>query len=86
MIRVMTAHPHVADDASMATPPISTPALAWPVALLVDEMLGCYVDWREEATAVSDAYRRWSNAPEDEKVCRFTPYIAALDLEETADD
>jgi hypothetical protein len=68
----------------MATVRISSEALAEPVAHLVDEMLACYVDWREDATAAADAYGRWSGAPPSEIACRFAAYLAALDQEESA--
>jgi len=29
----------------------------------VDDMIGAYVDWREECLAVQAAYERWSSAP-----------------------
>jgi hypothetical protein len=68
----------------MATREISAYALTGPVAGLLDEMLACYVDWREDAAAAADAYRRWSCAPTAEESIRFAAYRAALEQEESA--
>jgi hypothetical protein len=46
--------------------------------------LSCYVNWREDAAAVTDAYRQWSEAPVDEKGGRFLAYLATLDHEESS--
>jgi hypothetical protein len=54
------------------------------VESLVDELLSRYVDWREDALAVADAYTRWSSAPAGEQPWRFVAYVAALDLEEAS--
>jgi hypothetical protein len=53
-----------------------------PVGSMVREMLARYVDWREDALAVADAYGRWSSAPRAQRPWRFSAYMAALDLEE----
>ncbi len=53
-----------------------------PVGDTVDGMLGCYVDWREAAHTVGEAYRRWSGAPDGEEAGRFSAYLGALDQEE----
>jgi hypothetical protein len=50
--------------------------------LLVDGMLSCYVEWREDAAEAGEAYRRWCMAPSDESGWRFSCYMAALDQEE----
>jgi hypothetical protein len=68
----------------MATREISADALTGPVAGLVDEMLACYVDWREDARSAADAYRRWSCATTAEESIRFAAYRAALEQEESA--
>lgn len=68
----------------MATSEISPDALTGPVAGRLDEMLACYVDWREDAAAVADAYRRWSSAPTAEESIWFAAYGAALEQEESA--
>jgi hypothetical protein len=52
-----------------------------PTAELVGRMLSQYVDWREHAAAVGDAYRYWSAAPAADEAWRFSAYLAALDLE-----
>ena len=49
---------------------------------LVEEILIYYIDWRHDAAAAADAYRRWSTAPADEAVLRFSAYMAALEQEE----
>lgn len=51
---------------------------------LVDEMLGCYISWREDAAEAADAYGRWRAARRAEKRWRFATYLAALDLEESS--
>jgi cation transport regulator ChaC len=51
---------------------------------LVDELMGAYVDWREECLALDNAYERWSNVPLDERNIAFAAYRAALDREEQA--
>lgn len=58
--------------------------VAVPDKGLVDEMLDCYVTWREDAAAVADAYRKWSSATAGEAARRFSVYAAALDLEESS--
>ncbi len=50
----------------------------------VDDMIGAYVDWREECLAVQAAYERWSSAPPEDEVLAFAAYLAALDSEERA--
>jgi hypothetical protein len=60
--------------------------LARPMSRLVDEMLDRYVEWREDATAVAECYRRWSGAPAREEAWRFSVYMAALEQEESAAD
>jgi hypothetical protein len=53
-------------------------------AHLLDEMTDCFDDWRESAAASADAYRRWSDAPRDEKHGRYGAYTAWLDQEQSA--
>jgi hypothetical protein len=60
-------------------------AMLWPPeAHLVDEMIDCYLEWRETATAVASAYRQWFHAPRDEGRRRYSAYTASLDQEEAA--
>jgi hypothetical protein len=59
-------------------------ALTPPAALLVDEALATYIDWREGERGVADAYARWTDAPRAEQPMRFAAYNAALDREEAA--
>jgi hypothetical protein len=49
--------------------------------LLVDEMIECYVAWREERTAVRAGYGRWSRAARADRAICFAAYTAALDRE-----
>jgi hypothetical protein len=53
---------------------------------LVNEAVDAYVDWREEAVAVWDAYQRWRSAPTADAPSAFAAYRAALDLEECASE
>ena len=73
----------------MATPRMPLGATAdqirsWAMELLVDEMLATYVDWRQAAWAVGEAYGHWSDASAPERSVRHAAYIAALDREESA--
>jgi hypothetical protein len=51
---------------------------------LIDEMLSCYYEWRDEAAVVDETYRHWCTAPSAERERYFAVYIAALDQEESA--
>jgi hypothetical protein len=51
---------------------------------LLDELLSYYIDWRQDAKAVEDAYRLWSTAPAGAEALRFSAYRAALDQEESS--
>jgi hypothetical protein len=68
----------------MANAEISSDAVAGPAAVPLDEMLACHIDWREDALAVADAYRRWSHAPAGEEAMWFAAYLAALEQEQFA--
>jgi hypothetical protein len=50
----------------------------------LDDLLAVYVDWRESARAVADAYARWSLASGPEAGVRFAAYTATLDREQQA--
>jgi hypothetical protein len=50
--------------------------------MLLDDLIDGYVDWREIARAVADAYARWSFASRPECALRFAAYTAALDQEQ----
>jgi hypothetical protein len=55
------------------------------VAHTVDHVLACYINWREDAATVRDAYARWSAAPPDaDETGLFSAYLAALDREQSA--
>jgi hypothetical protein len=49
---------------------------------MLDDLLGDYVDWRESARAVEDAYARWSFASGPERAVRFAAYTATLAIAE----
>jgi hypothetical protein len=51
---------------------------------LVDEAVDAYVEWREESTAVWDAYGRWVRATAVDAPLAFSAYRAAVDREECA--
>ena len=51
---------------------------------LVDDMVDRYLDWRECASEVAAAHRRWSHAPRSEGFQRYSAYVASLDQEESA--
>ena len=59
-------------------------ALRAPLRRLRDEIVDLYVDWREEAAAVADAYALWADATADDKAARFAAFMAAIDREEAA--
>jgi hypothetical protein len=85
----MTGHPGAIDHAPMASTRIRSTGkggddLVGPLSGLVDDMLDRFVDWREGAAAVVDAYRRWCEAPLCDEAWRFGAYLAALDQEESA--
>lgn len=50
--------------------------------MLLDALLDDYVEWRESARAVADAYARWSFAAGRERALRFAAYTAMLDQEQ----
>jgi hypothetical protein len=54
------------------------------LADVVDRMLTRYVDWREDAAAVRDAYRCWAQASSGQGSWRFVAYMASLEQEESS--
>jgi hypothetical protein len=50
----------------------------------IDELLQCYVSWREECHGVRLAYRRWADSAPAEGRLAYAGYVAALDREERA--
>ena len=84
----MTGHPELADDAPMQISrnqlESRTKPSSWPEARLVDALLEGWVDWRESASAVADAYARWSFASGSDRALRFAAYTATLDQEQKA--
>ena len=57
---------------------------SWHLSIRADEVFGMYVDWREEAALVAEAFYQWSVAPAPDTALRFAAYTAALDQEESA--
>ena len=49
-----------------------------------DELLECYLSWREECHAVRLAYQRWVDSAQAEGRLGYVGYVAALDREEQA--
>lgn len=83
----MTVHPALVNHESMRTAidqpgPGRPDTSSWPVAIMLDELVDGYVDWREGARAVADAYARWSCASGPERTLRFAAYNATLDQEQ----
>ena len=50
----------------------------------IDEMLECYISWREECAAVRAAYQQWADSDRRERGLVYAGYLAALDREERA--
>src|SRR3954449_400199 len=50
----------------------------------IDDLMDCYVVWREACYAVDLAYQRWVGATPDEGGSFYSGYVAALDREELA--
>jgi hypothetical protein len=55
---------------------------SWREGILLDHLLDAYVNWRESAGAVADAYDRWSLTSGRERTLCFAAYAAALDREQ----
>jgi hypothetical protein len=53
-------------------------------ARLVDEVLRCYVAWRNECETARAGYEAWCSGAEEERTIRFAAYNAAVDREERA--
>lgn len=56
---------------------------SWREGTLMDDLQDAYVDWRESAQAVTDAYDRWSLASGRERATLLAAYTATLDQEQT---
>ena len=85
----MRGHPRVTKDSLVRpsrAPSRRTRAVvgAWSIAGLVDQMLDTYVEWREHAALVADAYVCWCDASASEGTSRFAAYLVALDQEQAA--
>jgi hypothetical protein len=50
----------------------------------IDELVECYLSWREECRAVQLAYQRWADCRRVEGRLSYAAYVAALDREERA--
>jgi hypothetical protein len=57
---------------------------AEPSQALVDEIMDCYVTWRERSVAVEAAFESWRKAGRDERDLAFEDYLESLDREERA--
>jgi hypothetical protein len=79
-IPAMTGHHGLADPYRVRTPP--HPPGPWPAEVLLDDLLTVYVEWRETARTVAEAYARWSLASGSERAMRFAAYTATLDQEQ----
>jgi hypothetical protein len=51
---------------------------------MVEAAMDAYFNWREERTAVSEAFRRWADSPECEADPAWQAYEAAYASEEDA--
>jgi hypothetical protein len=51
---------------------------------IADQLVECYVRWREEKCAVRIAYQRWADSDRGEGRLCYAGYLAALDREEKA--
>ena len=51
---------------------------------LVDELIDTYASWREECSAVEQAYDNWTGADPAEEKLAYSAYLAALDREDHA--
>ena len=50
----------------------------------IDDLMDCYVGWREACYAVDLAYKRWIEATAGESRSFYLAYVAELDREERA--
>jgi hypothetical protein len=50
----------------------------------IDDLMDCYVAWREACYAVDLAYQRWAEATPEQSGSFYSGYVAALDREEQA--
>jgi hypothetical protein len=57
--------------------------LSWLVTMMLDRLIDHYVEWRESARAVGDAYARWCSATAPECALRYAAYLATLDQSST---
>ncbi|HWF56645.1 MAG TPA: hypothetical protein VG223_18545 [Solirubrobacteraceae bacterium] len=60
----------------------ATNADTWLGWSMIDQLLECYVSWREECDGVRLAYERWNEAARGERRLAHAVYLAALDREE----
>jgi hypothetical protein len=51
---------------------------------LLDDLLDCYVGWREAAQEARVAYNLWCCSAGKDRALRFGTYVSALDREECA--
>jgi hypothetical protein len=55
-----------------------------PSRALVDEIMDCYVTWRERSLAVEAAFDDWRRARRPDRDLAFEAYLRSLDREERA--
>src|ERR1700761_6342349 len=50
----------------------------------LDELMDCYLRWRDASRSAAESYRHWTLAPSADRDGGFTAYVEALDREEEA--
>jgi hypothetical protein len=76
----MTGHPGLLDADRVRTS--FRPTEACTAEERLDDLIDGYVNWRESACAVGEAYVRWSGSGAPERAMRFAAYTATLDQEQ----
>ena len=76
----MTGHPGLADPERVRSS--RHPSVPSAAQILLDDLQDGYLDRRESARSVAEAYARWSSASGPERAMRFAAYTATLDQEQ----
>ena len=50
----------------------------------LDEVMDCYLRWRDASRSAAESYRHWTLAPRADRHIGFSRFAAALDREEEA--
>ena len=50
----------------------------------LDELMDCYLRWRDASRSAAESYRHWTRASRSDRSSAFSRYAAALDREEKA--